>query len=141
NPANHKRRKRCTQEVLPMRLLLFFLTSAALALASAAETTPAKPAPQTDKPSAARKLLTDPNPRLRLRGALELTAELYEQAVGVLIGLWADLLPAGRRQAEQALRQLGGEWSPNPALPGEDEVSRKLRREVWAAWWKTVDGP
>jgi hypothetical protein len=26
-------------------------------------------------------------------------------------------------------------------LPGEDELSRKIRREVWAGWWRTIDGP
>jgi len=34
---------------------------------------------------------------------------------------------------------LAGEWSI--AVPqGNDAVSRKLRRELWAAWWNASDG-
>jgi hypothetical protein len=31
---------------------------------------------------------------------------------------------AERRQAEKALQQLAGEWSPSPPLPGDDEEER-----------------
>src|SRR5262245_1054088 len=125
-----------------MRLVTLFLASAALALASAAAgSTQVQSSAQPEKLPEARKLLADPNLQVRLRAALELTAQLDEQAVGVLIDLLAVLPVNDRLQAEQALRQLAGEWSPNPPLPGEDELSRKIRREVWASWWKTVDGP
>jgi hypothetical protein len=125
-----------------MRLVTLFLACAALALASAEPTQPQEPGDgQPLSVPEARKSLADPNPKVRLRGALELTAQLDEQAIGVLIDLLAVLPVNDRLQAEQALRQLAGEWSPNPDLPGDDELSRKIRREVWAGWWKTVDGP
>ena len=68
-----------------MRLVSLFLASTALALASAAEPQQVPSGAPPGKPSDARKLLADPNPQVRLRAALELTAQLDEQAVGVLI--------------------------------------------------------
>jgi hypothetical protein len=125
-----------------MRLLTFLLASVMLALAPAAVLAQSiEPGSQPLSLPEARKLLADKNPQVRLRGALELTAQLDETGIGALIDLLADLPADERRQAEQALRRLAGEWSPNPHLPGEDEVSRKLRREVWAGWWRTVNGP
>jgi HEAT repeat protein len=88
-----------------------------------------------------RELLADAKPQVRLPAALALAKRLDEQGVGVLIDLLAELPPGPRRQAEQALQELAGDWSPNPPLAGDDEVSRKIRREVWSAWWRTVDGP
>jgi hypothetical protein len=41
---------------------------------------------------------------------------------------------------EEFLRDLAGDWvvsAPN----GKDDLSKKMRREVWAAWWKVTDGP
>jgi hypothetical protein len=124
-----------------MRLVPLFLASAALAVVSVAAPTQVQPAAQPEKAPDARKLLADPSPQARLRGALELSAQFDEQAIGVLIDLLAELPAGDRLKAEQALRQLAGEWSPNPPLRGEDELSRKIRREVWASWWKTVNGP
>ncbi|HYV37310.1 MAG TPA: HEAT repeat domain-containing protein [Gemmataceae bacterium] len=88
-----------------------------------------------------RKLLGDPKPEVRLRAALALAQQWDEQAIGVLIDLLADLSPADRRQVEEALQQLAGEWAPNPALTGDDEVARKIRRAAWAGWWQSTDGP
>ena len=88
-----------------------------------------------------RKLLADTKPQVRLQAALALTQRLDDQGVTVLIDLLTELPPDGRRQAEQALQQLAGDWSPSPPLAGDDELSRKIRREAWAAWWRTVDGP
>ena len=88
-----------------------------------------------------RKLLADPKPQVRLRAALALVQRGDEKAVGVLIDLLADLPQDERRQAEQALQQLAGAWSPAPALQGDDELSRKIRREAWAGWWRTMNGP
>ncbi len=89
---------------------------------------------------AARQLLKDANPAVRLRAAVALTEQQDAEAVPVLIELLAELPPADRRQAEEALQLLAGEWAPNPSLAGEDDVSRRLRREVWAAWWRQTDG-
>src|SRR5262245_16686723 len=68
-----------------------------------------------------RKLLTDSQPKVRLRAALALVPQADEQVMGVLIDLLADLLGDERRQAENALRELAGEWSPSPNLAGDDE--------------------
>jgi HEAT repeat protein len=88
-----------------------------------------------------RKLLRHPNPQVRLEAALALVERQDEEAIGVLIDLLAELRPAQRRLAEQALRQLAEEWSPNPTLTKDDEVSRRIRRDSWAAWWRNTDGP
>src|SRR5262245_9756775 len=88
-----------------------------------------------------RKLLRDPDPQARLRAALRLAPQQDEEAVGVLIELLAEL-PAGQsRLAEQALQALAQEWAPTPALTRDDEVSRRIRRDAWAAWWRNTDGP
>jgi HEAT repeat protein len=88
-----------------------------------------------------RKLLADAQPRVRLRAALALAQRWDEPAVVALIDLLAELPTDERDLAEQALRQLAGDWAPTPALAGDDDLSRKIRREVWAGWWQTVDGP
>src|SRR5262245_9360178 len=80
--------------------------------------------------SEARKLLSDHSPQVRLRAALVLTAHCDAQGIEALIDL-LEVLPVNeRRQAELALHELAGDLSPNPPLPGEDELSRKIRREV-----------
>src|SRR5439155_11652565 len=51
------------------------------------------------------------------------------------------VLPAPqRRQAELALQQIAEEWSPNPALAGDDEIARRILRDAWAGWWRNADG-
>jgi HEAT repeat protein len=88
-----------------------------------------------------RKLLDDPKAQVRLRAALALVERQDEKAIGILIDLLVDLAPAQRKLVEDALQALAGEWSPNPGLAGDDEVSRKIRRDAWAGWWKNTDGP
>jgi HEAT repeat protein len=88
-----------------------------------------------------RKALSDPDPQVRLKAALALAERPDEAAIGVLIDLLADLPAAQSRLAEQALQELAGEWSPTPALAKDDEVSRRIRRGAWAAWWRNTDGP
>ncbi len=90
---------------------------------------------------AVRKSLADPKPQVRLRAALALTQRNDDKAVEVLIDLLADLPADDRRLAEQALQQLAGEWSPALGLQGDDSLARKVRREAWAGWWRTMDGP
>jgi hypothetical protein len=127
-----------------MRLSIAFilaLVSTSL-LAGTAETTqqPGAGGPP-DTLAETRKLLADPSLQVRLRAALDLAPLPDEQAIGVLIELLTEVAPEERRQAEQTLQQLAGAWAPNPSLPGDDEVSRKIRRAAWAAWWRTIDGP
>src|SRR5579884_3187205 len=89
---------------------------------------------------AVRELLHDPKPGVRLRAALSLSAAGDAEAVTVLIDLLADLPPDQRKQAEDILRELAGEWAPG-AVAGEDEIANRIRRDAWAAWWKNADGP
>jgi HEAT repeat protein len=88
-----------------------------------------------------RKTLSDPNPQVRLEAALGLAGQQDEEAIGVLIDLLAELPPAQSKRAEQVLQQLAEDWAPNPGLTGSDEVSRRIRRDAWAAWWRNTDGP
>src|SRR5262249_40428912 len=53
--------------------------------------------------------------------------------------LLADLPPRLRQQAEDYLTQLAGEWAVS-GPKGNDLMARRLRRDVWAAWWKNSDG-
>jgi HEAT repeat protein len=88
-----------------------------------------------------RKLLRDPKPMVRLRVALSLAEQHDLEAFPALIDLLADLPAAHRKLAEDHLQRLAGEWSPNPALQGDDDVARRIRRDAWAGWWKNTDGP
>src|SRR5262249_39856778 len=88
-----------------------------------------------------RQALSDPDPQVRLKAALALAARPDEAAIGVVIVLLAEVASAQSRLAEQALQELAGEWSPTPALARDDEVSRRIRRDAWAAWWRNTDGP
>jgi HEAT repeat protein len=88
-----------------------------------------------------RKLLQDPKPAVRLRAALALAKQHDAEAVPVLIELIPDLDPEQRKQVEELLQGLAGEWSPGSGSPGTDDISRRIRRDVWAAWWRNTDGP
>ncbi len=90
---------------------------------------------------AVRGLLADPTPAVRLRAAVALAEAQDAGAVPVLIDLLADLAPGPRAEAEECLQELAGEWTPGVAARGEDEVSRRIRRDAWAAWWRHTDGP
>jgi HEAT repeat protein len=87
------------------------------------------------------KLLADAKPQVRLRAALALVQQMDAKAIGVLIDLLAELPASQRTTAEEALQGLAGDWAPNPALAGDDEVARKIRRDAWSAWWRNMDGP
>ncbi|MFO0846465.1 MAG: HEAT repeat domain-containing protein [Gemmataceae bacterium] len=88
---------------------------------------------------AVRPLLKDPRPSVRLRAALGLVGAYDAEAIPVLIDLLAELQPKLRQQAEEYLTQLAGEWAV-AGPKGNDVMSRQLRRDIWAAWWKNTDG-
>jgi hypothetical protein len=99
----------------------------ALARARAAEHLPA-----------VRKLLADPDARVRLRVALALSTGREKDAVPVLIRL-LDQLPAEEvGLVEDLLFRLAGEKAP-AELPGADEGSRRRYREAWEGWWKEAE--
>jgi hypothetical protein len=76
---------------------------------------------------------------VRLRASLGLVAAYDAVAVPVLIDLLDDLPPHLGQQAEEYLTNLAGEWAVT-GPKGNDKMSKRLRREVWLAWWKTTDG-
>lgn len=88
---------------------------------------------------AVRPLLKDARPSVRLRAALGLVGGFDADAIPVLIDLLAELQPRLRQQAEDYLTQLAGEWAV-AGPKGNDLMSRQLRRDIWAAWWKNTDG-
>jgi HEAT repeat protein len=98
---------------------------------------------RADRPDlfpAVRKLLADPKPAVRSRAALALARQQDVESFPVLIDLLAVLAPGEGRPIEEVLRELAGEWAPG--LPrGDDAVGRRIRRDVWAAWWRATDGP
>jgi HEAT repeat protein len=96
---------------------------------------------QPEQLSAVRELLKDPKASVRLRAALALANQQDVASIPVLIDLLAELTPEQRRQAEEVLQNLAGEWAPNVSLAAEDDVSRRIRRDAWMAWWRNTDGP
>jgi hypothetical protein len=87
---------------------------------------------------AARPLLQDPRPTVRLHIAVVLADANEADAVSTLIGVLGDLPEEQARTAEDTLAQLAGDWAVK-GPPGDDEPARRVRREVWAAWWRSVD--
>jgi len=96
---------------------------------------------QAEPTRAARKLLGDSRPLARLHVALALAERQDLEAISVLIDLLADLSASQRAPVEGLLEDLAGEWSPDPNLQTDDDISRKTRREAWAGWWRSTDGP
>ena len=87
-----------------------------------------------------RKLLGDSKASVRLRAALALANQQDASSIPVLIELLADLPPELRKHAEEVLQSLAGEWSPQVSLVGEDDISRRIRRDAWMGWWRNTDG-
>src|SRR5205085_4960259 len=88
--------------------------------------------------AAIRPLLKDPKPSVRLKAALGLVGAYDAEAIPVLIDLMGELSSGMRQQAEEHLTHLAGEWAVSGPR-GNDATSRRLRREVWAAWWRNAD--
>jgi HEAT repeat protein len=86
-----------------------------------------------------RKLLSDPKPSVRLRAALALAQLQDVEAVVSLISLLGELPEEQTRQAEDYLTKLAEGWEIRGPR-GDGNVSRRLRREAWAAWWKATEG-
>lgn len=90
--------------------------------------------------SGARKLLHDPSPIVRLKAALALVKKEDSEAVPVLIDLLVEFPPSERQKIEEVLNALAGPWAPKVTLEGDDEISRRIRRDAWASWWQRTDG-
>lgn len=91
-----------------------------------------------DGRAAARALLDDPRPAVRLHVALALAEAREADAIPVLIDLVGRLPGARAKPAEDYLSDLAGEWAVRgPA--GDDAPARRMRHDVWAAWWRAAD--
>src|SRR5262249_17824399 len=84
---------------------------------------------------AVRKLLQDSDPVVRLRVALALVSAGDREAVAALIDSLTGLPLDQPGQAEDALRLLAGEQSPEVSL-GEEAATRRKCRDAWLSWWK-----
>jgi HEAT repeat protein len=92
------------------------------------------------QPPTSRNLLKDPAPAVRLRAALALAETDVAEAVPVLIDLLAELSAEQRPPVEEVLTRLAGEWAPVLEFARDDEISRRIRRDAWAGWWRHTDG-
>jgi HEAT repeat protein len=89
--------------------------------------------------AAVKPLLKDPRPVVRLRAALGLARRSDVEAVPVIIDLLAELPGEHRQLAEEFMLELAGDWKIE--LPeGKSPLLTKLRKEVWAGWWKATEG-
>jgi HEAT repeat protein len=90
---------------------------------------------------AARPLLEDPAPQVRLQVAHALAEAKEKSAVPVLIRLLAELPAEQVWEVEELLIRLAGEKSPN-VFVDRDTATAKVR-DAWLAWWNanqaTVD--
>jgi HEAT repeat protein len=88
-----------------------------------------------------RKLLHDADTGVRWRVALALLRENQLDGVPLLIELLGDLPAEERRQTEETLQELAGDWAPKLPEDKNDDITRRLRRDAWQAWWKNTAGP
>jgi HEAT repeat protein len=89
---------------------------------------------------AVKALLKDPGATVRFRVALALARRSDADAVPVLIDLLSELPPEMRAKCEEYLTDLAGDWAIT--VPGgRSPFEKRLRREVWQAWWKASEGP
>jgi HEAT repeat protein len=86
-----------------------------------------------------RPLLKDAKPSVRMQAALSLAGVHDADAVPVLIDLLGNLPEEGRKRVEEYLTELAGEWAVKTPQ-GSDVMSHRLRRELWTAWWNSLDG-
>lgn len=92
-------------------------------------------APLADLRPRLRKMLTDADPRVRLRLGLALAERREKDAVPVLLAL-LDVLPWTETEPIMLLlERLAGATMP-PVVYGPDGVSHRKYRQAWQAWWK-----
>jgi HEAT repeat protein len=89
--------------------------------------------------AAAKKLLKDPDPAIRLSVAQALVSGGDRTAVPVLINALAEVPPPQASQAEETLRALAGGRGPEAPTADTAEARGKYR-DAWARWWEKA-GP
>jgi hypothetical protein len=83
-----------------------------------------------------RQLLTDAEPKVRLRAAQGLIAGKDQSALPTLIALIAEPSTQIYGKAEELLFQIAGEKTPHIALADGSNAARTKYRDAWAAWWR-----
>jgi hypothetical protein len=89
----------------------------------------------TEQYPAARRLLQDRDPLVRLLVALALARAGDREAVPVLIALLTELPEEQTWRAEDVLLRLAGDQAPNQPLGLASEERRKVR-DAWQGWWQ-----
>jgi HEAT repeat protein len=90
----------------------------------------------TGQRAAVRRLLADPDSKVRFRAAAALVRAEDKAAVPALIALLAEGPADLAWPAEDLLCRLVGEQSPPATLGDGNEAERRRCRAAWAAWWK-----
>ena len=88
---------------------------------------------QAEQRLAVRSLLSDPDPKVRLRAAQGLAGGKDKAALPVLIALLGEAPLPLSLQAEDLLSRIAGDNSPDISLGGTD---RRQCQQAWAQWWK-----
>lgn len=87
-----------------------------------------------------KRLLTDPDARVRFRAAQGLLSAKEKDSVPVLIALLTDAPIAISWQAEELLCRVAGEQSPQIAVGAGEDADRRKCRDAWIGWWREA-GP
>jgi HEAT repeat protein len=82
-----------------------------------------------------RRLLRDPDPEVRLGGALALAGRGERDALGVLVSLLGELPPTCVWRAESCLSRLAGDDAPAVVIP-DALADRGPAVEAWRKWWR-----
>jgi HEAT repeat protein len=89
-----------------------------------------------DQRAAARKLLADGEPLVRLRTAQGFLAARDKQAIPALVALLEEPDVAVSWQAEELLHYVAGDDAPAQVVGAGTATSRKKCRAAWEMWWK-----
>lgn len=89
---------------------------------------------------AARKLLQDSSPSVRLRIAQGLLARNDVRGIPTLIALLREGRVSIAWQAEELLRWVAGDQAPEVLVGGGKETAREQCRKAWQKWWETAGG-
>jgi hypothetical protein len=83
-----------------------------------------------------RKLLADPDARVRLEAAQALLLAQEKEAVPVLVALLGVAPAELADQAEGLLLQAAGDKAPKAFMGDDSAAARKAWHDAWAAWWR-----
>jgi HEAT repeat protein len=84
----------------------------------------------------ARLLLVDSDASVRLRAAQGLLKAKDRAAVPALLALLGDAPVPVAAQAEELLREVGGDRAPLLSIADGGDEGRKKAAEAWNAWWR-----